>query len=90
MTPAERKAVAKTLREWARWCEANPAYGWAMAWSMTKRKIGVRHLRSLNTAPHETACAFCEGPYVSDYHRGPTAATGLLLAAAMVEAGDSL
>jgi hypothetical protein len=31
MTKTERKAVAKTLREWAAWCEANPGSLWSNA-----------------------------------------------------------
>ncbi len=84
LTPAERKAVAETLRTWAAWCEADPKHGW---------------LRAYFDCPGSTAAAFeaqfpaqafCWTADESGWHTGPTAATGLLLAAAMVEAGDGV
>jgi hypothetical protein len=79
MTPAERKAVAETLREWAAWCEANPHAPWwhfnATAKSSKAFDFGVPFIDEF-------------GPF--RWYMGEEAATGLLLAAAMVEAGDSL
>jgi hypothetical protein len=80
MTKAERKAVAETLREWAAWCEANPGELW---------------LAFGRSAGFDAALNFCQmighdGRVYPVAHTGPTAATGLLLAAAMVDAGDSV
>jgi hypothetical protein len=77
MTKSERRQVAATLREWAAWCEANRGkdfYGYALWNSLGNAWI--------------LGCAFCYGSYSYESLSGPTAATGLLLAAAMVEAGD--
>ena len=80
MTKTERKAVAKTLREWAAWCEANPCLAWH-EW-----------LECVGGSTWCAAYCFCHNPAATTLpfrrHTGPTAATGLLLAAAMVEAGD--
>ena len=80
MTARERKAVARVLREWAAWCEANPYLPW-------------HHILGIGMYPPPLAAAsaavlWCSGR-PADY-TGPTAATGLLLAAAMVESGDSV
>jgi len=80
MTKTERKAVARTLREWAAWCEANPAAPWWHACSSCSK--GGRLAAWCAAAPFADQCV----PF--DWLNGPTAATGLLLAAAMVEAGD--
>jgi len=83
MTPAERKAVAETLREWAKWCEANPERADWM-WP------------SIHYAPSDVLLsgqAWIIEPWgmgITDRHQGHTAATGLYFAAAMVEAGDSV
>lgn len=78
MTKSERQEVAATLREWAEWCEKHPRDSW---------------LSSQHTTGFEVALMFCQK--ISDSgnlspvgHRGTTAATGLCLAAAMIEAGD--
>jgi hypothetical protein len=80
MTLAERKAVAETLREWAAWCEANPKLPW---WHACSGSAGMRVLAWWSAAPFVDLCV----PF--KWYDGPTAATGLCLAAAMVEAGDS-
>ncbi len=82
MTARERKAVAETLRTWAAWCEANPGSLWSNAGA------GDRSARA--DLAYWFADQWCNGDDGPFFHRGPTAATGLLLAAAMVEAGDSL
>jgi hypothetical protein len=81
MTKTERKAVAKTLREWAAWCEAKPYFKWH-EWPVC-----------YGGPAWHIAYSWCHNPHVNGLlfdvaHRGPTAATGLLLAAAMIEAGD--
>jgi hypothetical protein len=83
MTPAERKAVAETLREWAAWCEANPGKPWWHV-SLQPERLPIESFKA--------AQKFCTSPgfRAIPFHFGPTAATGLLLAAAMVEAGDSI
>jgi hypothetical protein len=78
MSPKERKAVAETLRTWARWCEAHPESGWLAAAFI-----------DIAPAACDAACLFCQTDG-DGYHRGPTAALGLYFAAAMVEAGDSV
>jgi hypothetical protein len=75
VTKSERRQVAATLREWAAWCEANPTRDWWDNEFLVDSRVWL------------LLCAFCDGPY-AQFHTGPTAATGLLLAAAMVEAGD--
>jgi hypothetical protein len=76
LTVAERKAVAETLVKWAAWCEVNPGELW---W---------RYPPDTSERVDNAAIPWCEGAWPLG-PRGPTAATGLLLAAAMVEAGDS-
>jgi len=88
MTKAERKAVAETLREWARWCEANPGEVWDayIEWPDCESDPYI--------LAWEAAYPWCEdrGKLFDEarLYTGPTAATGLLLAAAMVESGDSI
>jgi hypothetical protein len=87
MSPKERKAVAETLRTWAAWCEADSlsrALG-CFYRSVIRGEATAHHVTALRIGKH-----FCESPRDDSKHRGPTAATGLLLAAAMVEAGDSV
>jgi hypothetical protein len=81
MTKAERRAVAKTLREWAAWCEANSELPWWHACSNYGRG---------RVAAWSAAAPFVDLCVPFQWYDGPTAATGLLLAAAMVEAGDSV
>jgi hypothetical protein len=76
MTPAERKAVAETLRTWAAWCEASNWNTWC----------GYNGTRSARAWALAYLC--CHQSHEPEL-QGPTAATGLLLAAAMVESGDS-
>jgi len=81
MTKTERRQVAAVLRKWAAWCEANPRLLWFE--SPPPYPIGT----------FTAALPFCQrlaydGLLTKGSHRGPTAATGLLLAAAAVEAGD--
>ena len=88
MTAADRKAVAETLREWAAWCEVNPDCDAADACGTPE----------IPPSPYvdqasDAATPWCVDGFESgrlDLHTGPTAATGLLLAAAMVEAGDGV
>ena len=78
MTKRERQEVAAVLREWAAWCEQSENNCW-FGWKVS------------NGPAWKAAWPFCEHLEVIDgWHSGPTAATGLLLAAAMVEAGDSV
>jgi hypothetical protein len=89
MTPAERKAVAETLREWAAACERDPEAAW---W--------IWPCDLANPLPHARIVALAAWWCASDTWPGPpdceeaavgtVAATGLLLAAAMVEAGDGV
>jgi hypothetical protein len=90
MTKTKRKAVAKTLREWAAWCEANRTFGWIGAWNRVNPISCFDPPSSSRAAATLIANAFCGDVLYRDrrYHRGPTAATGLLLAAAMIESGD--
>jgi hypothetical protein len=80
MTPSERKQVAAVPREWAKWCEANPAYGWVGAYFRCKDSAAAFDAQF-------PAQAFCWPAYGRGDHRGTVAATGLLLAAAAVESG---
>jgi hypothetical protein len=74
MTKSERRQVAATLREWAAWCEQSEHNVWyAWAGTMDRTIVGW-------------AWDFCGFKF--EDHAGPTAATGLLLAAEAVEAGD--
>lgn len=82
MTKTERKAVAKTLREWAAWCEANPKDGWLLAYFECPSSGAATFNAQF------PAQAFCWSGDETGWHTGPTAATGLLLAAAMIESGD--
>ena len=86
MTKTERKAVAKPLREWAAWCEANPDMYWD-AWTFPV-EVGAY----MYAAAWDAAYPWCEdrGKFFDkpQFHYGPTAAIGLLLAAAMIEAAD--
>ena len=78
MTARERKAVAETLREWAAWCEAsewNPWFGYT----------GTRNMAAWSRAWDWCACRITQ----HDLY-GQEAATGLCLAAAVVEAGDGV
>ncbi len=84
MTKTKRKAVVKTLREWAAWSEAHLSHKWWHAWGELDRKYMRRET-------WRAASAWCDASpnnWHAEVHTGPTAATGLLLAAAMVEAGD--
>lgn len=83
MTARERQAIAAILRQWAQWCEANPDDGWIDAYL-----YGVNSASAFDA--QFPAQAFCWPADQDGYHVGPTAATGLCLAAAMVEMGDSL
>ena len=85
MTARERKVVAETLREWAAWCEANPKQEWSRAWI----ELGRKYALAGTTRIASSWCDYDPDDWTSGWHTGPTAATGLLLAAAMVEAGDS-
>jgi hypothetical protein len=80
MTKSERRQVAAMLREWAAWCEANPGALWSDA------SVDDRSPRADLT--FWVADRWCTGEGLRDIYRGATAATGLLLAAAAVEAGD--
>jgi hypothetical protein len=84
MKAAECIAVAATLREWAAWCEENQTFGWIGAWNR------VDSISCLGPSATLIATAFCGDVLYRNrrYHRGPIAATGLLLAAAMLESGD--
>jgi hypothetical protein len=85
MTKSERRQVAATLREWAAWCEASGHYWWLYP-PYTRLELPapchetVRAAREFVSSPHHALSTYD--------HTGPTAATGLLLAAAAVEAGD--
>lgn len=80
MTAAERRQAAKVLREWAAWCERNPDVPWWI-WPC-----------DLNNAVPDgriIALAVGWGPPDGGTACGDDAATGLCLAAAMIESGDS-
>jgi hypothetical protein len=85
MTKSERREVAATLRRWAAWCEVNPDYGVLAAMHGCDAPIDKIAYRA---AVH--ACVKAWLPRMIEPLLGKEAATGLLLAAAMVEAGDSV
>ena len=81
MSKQERKRVAGVLLEWAAWCEATPRGAWdTLFWA--RLELG-------GTRAYMAAQPWCSSSIWANFS-GPTAATGLCLAAAMVEAGDSL
>lgn len=88
MNAKERQAVAAVLRKWAAWCEANPGEVWDVYLGWPEEDDDPYVLA------WDAAYPWCEdrGKLLSDarMHTGPTAATGLCLAAAMVEMGDDL
>jgi len=85
MTKSERRQVAATLRRWAKWCAADPVRTFDSEPSWCDLDSDTQFL-ALDAA--QTFCERRRNWDEIDVLAGPIAATGLLLAAAAVEAGD--